>query len=140
LFKKADDDSNWVRVPVINYLRACPLPAAKEQLDELAKLDPETFKRANAFFPLAASSAAPPAASDKAAEKNETAKAPVAGGDITTPSGKASAALTLPATDDPDAPAAAASNLPVMGGLALAAVLLACAFWAILKGGQQAAS
>ncbi len=76
LFKKADDDSNWVRVPVINYLRACPLPAAKEQLDELAKLDPETFKRANAFFPLAASSAAPPAAGDKAAEKNETAKTP----------------------------------------------------------------
>ena len=42
LFKNADDESNWVRVPVINYLRACPLPKAKEKIDELAKIDPET--------------------------------------------------------------------------------------------------
>ena len=28
LFEKADDESNWVRVPVINFLRACPLPEA----------------------------------------------------------------------------------------------------------------
>ena len=54
LFKNADEESSWVRVPVINYLRACPLPEAKERIDELAKLDPETVKRANSFFPLAA--------------------------------------------------------------------------------------
>ena len=58
LFKNADDESSWVRVPVINYLRACPLPKAKERIDELAKLDPETVKRANSFFPFAGGAAA----------------------------------------------------------------------------------
>ncbi|MEX2111857.1 MAG: hypothetical protein WD845_01645, partial [Pirellulales bacterium] len=45
-------------VPVVNYLRACPLPQAKERLDELAELDPETVKRANSFFPFAGTPAA----------------------------------------------------------------------------------
>ncbi len=54
LFKNADEESSWVRVPVINYLRACPKPEAKTYLDELAKIDPESVKRANSFFPLAA--------------------------------------------------------------------------------------
>jgi outer membrane biosynthesis protein TonB len=58
LFKTSDDESNWVRVPVVNYLRACPLPEAKTKLDELAKLDPETVKRANSFFPFAGTPAA----------------------------------------------------------------------------------
>lgn len=58
LFKSSDDESNWVRVPVVNYLRACPLPEAKTKLDELAKLDPETVKRANSFFPFAGTPAA----------------------------------------------------------------------------------
>ncbi len=31
LFKNSDDESSWVRVPVVNYLRACPLPEAKER-------------------------------------------------------------------------------------------------------------
>lgn len=52
LFKEADDSTNWVRVPVVNYLRACPLPEAKEHLAELEKIDPEAIKRANTFFPL----------------------------------------------------------------------------------------
>ncbi len=51
LFKTADDKSSWVRVPVINYLRACPLPKAKEHLAELEKIDPAAVKRANMFFP-----------------------------------------------------------------------------------------
>jgi hypothetical protein len=62
LFKNADDESSWVRVPVINYLRACPLPKAKQYIEELALLDPDAVKKANSFFP---SPAAAPAASDK---------------------------------------------------------------------------
>ena len=38
-------------MPVVNYLRACPLPKAKKYMVELEKLDPKTFKRARAFFP-----------------------------------------------------------------------------------------
>ncbi len=52
LFEKATDDNNWVRVPVINYLRACPLPEAKEKLIQLEKIDPNSVKRAKTFFPI----------------------------------------------------------------------------------------
>ena len=52
LFEKANDDNLWVRVPVINYLRACPLPEAKEKLIELEKIDPSSVKRAKTFFPI----------------------------------------------------------------------------------------
>jgi hypothetical protein len=36
----------------VNYFRACPKPEAKKYLDRLAKIDPETFKRADTFFPV----------------------------------------------------------------------------------------
>jgi hypothetical protein len=52
LFKDADDKTNWVRVPVVNYLRACPLPRAKEALAELEKIDPASVERAKSFFPF----------------------------------------------------------------------------------------
>lgn len=61
LFKNADDESSWVRVPVINYLRACPKPKAKEYLVELEKIDPEVVKRANTFFPFPSGAAPAPA-------------------------------------------------------------------------------
>ena len=51
LFKNADDKSSWVKVPVVNYLRACPLPKAKDHIKELEILDPESVKRALNFFP-----------------------------------------------------------------------------------------
>ncbi|MEC9094484.1 MAG: hypothetical protein VX438_17380 [Planctomycetota bacterium] len=51
LFKEADPETSWVRMPVVNYLRACPLPKAKKYMSDLEKLDPKTFKRARAFFP-----------------------------------------------------------------------------------------
>ena len=52
-----------VRVPVINFLRACPLPEAKERIEELKKIDPESVQRASQFFPLGA--ATPPAGSQR---------------------------------------------------------------------------
>jgi hypothetical protein len=53
LFKDSDEKTSWVRVPVINYLRACPLPEAQQHLKELEQLDPVSFRRATAFFPTA---------------------------------------------------------------------------------------
>ena len=58
LFKNATDETIWVRVPVINYLQACPLPKAKEYLAELAKIDPESVKKATNLFPAGAAPAA----------------------------------------------------------------------------------
>ena len=51
LFKKADSKTTWVRMPIINYARACPLPEAKQALKEFEKIDPDAVKRAMTFFP-----------------------------------------------------------------------------------------
>jgi hypothetical protein len=52
LFKESDKDNEWVRVPVVNYLRACPLPEAEKAIEELEKIDPEAVRRAKTFFPI----------------------------------------------------------------------------------------
>ncbi|GIW98402.1 MAG: hypothetical protein KatS3mg111_1735 [Pirellulaceae bacterium] len=52
LFKTADETTSWVRVPVINYLRACPLPEAEAALQELKEIDPAAYKRATSYFPV----------------------------------------------------------------------------------------
>lgn len=75
LFKEADEKTSWVRVPVINYLRACPMPEAKEYIKELEKIDPAAVKRANTFFPFtpAGNAPVPPATN------TNSQKAPVGG-------------------------------------------------------------
>lgn len=50
MFKDADDDSKWVRVPIVNYLRTCPLPEAEAKIEELKKVDPQSVRRALMFF------------------------------------------------------------------------------------------
>lgn len=50
MFKDADDDSKWVRVPIVNYLRTCPLPEADAKIEELKKVDPQSVRRALMFF------------------------------------------------------------------------------------------
>ena len=52
LFKNSTKESSWVRVPVINYLRACPLEKADKYIEELKEIDPNAVKRAMTFFPL----------------------------------------------------------------------------------------
>jgi hypothetical protein len=51
LFKTNGDKETWLRVPVINYLRACPKPQAKKYLEELARIDPAAVNRASNFSP-----------------------------------------------------------------------------------------
>ncbi|WP_425616438.1 hypothetical protein NA78x_000084 [Anatilimnocola sp. NA78] len=80
LFKNADEKSTWVRVPVINYLRKCPLAKAKDLLKECEKIDPASVKRANTFFPGDPAPAAPDpkkatSIPDRAADASETATA-----------------------------------------------------------------
>lgn len=52
LFKEADEKTAWLRVPVVNYLRACPRPEAQQYLKELEKIDPGAVQRASTFFPF----------------------------------------------------------------------------------------
>jgi hypothetical protein len=59
LFKNSDEKSSWVRVPVVQYLQACPLPEAKLRIAELQKIDPESVRRASFFLPLGPPKKAP---------------------------------------------------------------------------------
>lgn len=163
LFKNADEDSNWVRVPVINYLRACPLPQAKEKIEELAKIDPDAVNRASTlFFPLGAASTQTTTATGQPPATDKPAAAATPAPDTTPPAAKPAATSTAvtptptpsdkpqPAASQPaksaatgeavPAPLASTNNSLIYTGIGVAAVLLACAFWVILKGGQHATS
>ncbi len=86
LFKNADEKTSWVRVPVINYLRACPLPEAETKLAELKEIDPAAFKRATSFFPVpkASSSSSTDSTSVTPWQRSETVRA-IAANDSTMP-------------------------------------------------------
>jgi hypothetical protein len=70
LFKKADEKSSWVRTPVVVYLRSCPLPKAKELIEECKKIDAPAVKRAMDFYPTQ------PADTSKDAKKTSSRIAP----------------------------------------------------------------
>ena len=71
MFKDAGEKSSWVRVPIVNFLRACPLPEAKEQLGELAKIDPDAIRRATTFFPFATGSQGKKSANDSSDDQKD---------------------------------------------------------------------
>ncbi len=58
IFKDAKQDNIFVREPIVNYLRACPLPEAAEAVKELQKIDPEAVRRAATLAGLAGITAA----------------------------------------------------------------------------------
>ncbi len=53
IFKDAKADNIFVREPIVNYLRACPLPAAATAIRELEAIDPEAVRRAATLAGLA---------------------------------------------------------------------------------------
>lgn len=75
MFKEADDETSWVRVPVIRYLMACPKPEAKQYLIELEKIDPDSMKRAQTFFPFQSSAVPTRADGEKLAAARKARKA-----------------------------------------------------------------
>ncbi len=52
LFTQSDVNNNFIRAPIINYLRACPLPTAKVAIDKIKEQDPEGYRRANMYFAI----------------------------------------------------------------------------------------
>ena len=101
LYKSANDKNSWVRVPVVNYLRACPLPKAKDLLKECETIDPAAVKRANTFFPGTPAAPAPPA--DKASQAKPPASSAVAASAEPKPIASASGTLAM---NSPPAPPA----------------------------------
>jgi hypothetical protein len=58
IFKDAKADNIFVREPIVNYLRACPLPEAAAAVKELETIDPEAVRRAATLAGLAGIAAA----------------------------------------------------------------------------------
>ncbi len=97
LYKEADTESSWVRVPVIHYLRAMQ-NKIDAHLKELAEIDPDAYKRANTFFPIQAAGKPVPPATDAA----DTSDAGAAGSDT--------ADVTTASDDAPDTDTAEADS------------------------------
>lgn len=72
LFVNADESNSWVRVPVVNYFRACEADMQR-RIAELAQIDPEAVKRAS-FFMVGAGT--PPAGSQRPADGSQPSAAP----------------------------------------------------------------
>ncbi len=118
LFKTTKDESAWVRVPVVQYLMACPLPKAKTYLKELEKIDPESIRRASFILPLGRGGGAPkvPAPEAEAGTKSppkEKSAAPAASKTVSPggegdkgADGSAAAESALPPVADDPQPAA----------------------------------
>ena len=53
LFESATADNIFVREPIVNYMRACPLPEAAAGLAKLEKIDPDAVRRAATMAGLA---------------------------------------------------------------------------------------
>ena len=60
LFEKAEADNIFVREPIVNYLRACPLPQAAAAIATLEKIDPEAVRRAATLAAFAGAIGAKP--------------------------------------------------------------------------------
>lgn len=70
LYRRTDEQSGWVRVPIVQFLRVCPdKERAEKLLKECEKIDPQSVEKAKTFLPLGgARPASPPPAKDKATE------------------------------------------------------------------------
>jgi hypothetical protein len=110
LFTSADPETTtWVRIPVINYLRACPLPKAKEYIEELRKIDPKAVQQSETLYAVG-----PDPAPNVTTQRSDSAAVSNPAGNATLPAnadGFASPAAVAPAAISPAAisPAAAAS-------------------------------
>ncbi len=135
LFMEAEVDNNWVRVPVVNYLRACPKPEAAAALEKLREIDPESVRRASSFFAVPV----PPAP-----EKPATSFRSPDRDDRFASAAKAEPFAFEPLTRPRDAarPSLATVNTPApnLGKLAsvtvLACAMLLAAFYLVLTGGS----
>lgn len=52
LFKKSDGKNSFVRIPIFQFLRTCPLEEAEQHYAALEKIDPQSAKRASFLFQL----------------------------------------------------------------------------------------
>ncbi len=135
LFEKADADNIFVREPVVNYLKACPLPRAALALEKLEKIDPEAVRRAATlagFAGAGAPSAKQPSVDEEDAPNSQPSSR--VGGEAA-PEDTALAAKIAPvladeeATDDRDG--VDPSRMPVADGKTASNSWLTLAKWGV---------
>lgn len=51
LYQKLEKDDLRLRIPIINYLRVCPLPQAAQMLESIRINEPINYRRAQTLFP-----------------------------------------------------------------------------------------
>ncbi|MEM8665977.1 MAG: hypothetical protein AAGG48_00570 [Planctomycetota bacterium] len=151
LFADADPDNNWVRVPVVNYMRACPLPEAKEALGKLEEIDPESVRRATTFFAIpvpardtgsdTSSLDTKEASEDPDDTSDDELVASVSGLDVDDqiPAGPTAALNPMPIGTMPAATVSTANPWRLGYVLALAIVTIMIAQFLLLSGGPQPA-
>lgn len=142
LFVNADPDNNWVRVPVVNYLRACPLPEAKKALEKLQEVDPESVRRANTFFsiPVPARDTGDSSSSARRDRDDKVAMTVVAPSTPAKPGQPTAATVSTPVAGLPAGPVAAGEimnpwRLAYVLGLALSTLMIVQ--FLLLSGGAQ---
>ncbi|MCG8585032.1 MAG: hypothetical protein MI757_10000, partial [Pirellulales bacterium] len=110
LFKEATKENSWVRVPVLRYLNACPLPESDAYAEELAKLDPAAARRAASFFPLTGAQEEDDKDEEKSSEKGDapaTTKTPKSASETAAPT-----ATSKPTTRRVQKPTLVAESTP----------------------------
>jgi hypothetical protein len=82
LFVDAEKDNNWIRVPVVNYLRACPKPEAAAAIEKLKEIDPDSVRRAGSVFSIPVPAPAKPPATSMLPKSSPYASRKIARGSI----------------------------------------------------------
>ena len=107
LFNSADPETTtWVRIPVINYLRACPLPKAKEYIEELRKVDPKAVEQSETLYAVG-----PDPSPSVTTQRADSAAASKPSADAKKPAGDGAKAPAA-ANSKPAAPAETSSTTP----------------------------
>jgi hypothetical protein len=112
MFKTASRDTIFVREPIVNYLRACPLPEAAAALEQLERIDPEACRRASMLAGLGGRAAAPA----DGAEASQPADDATAGQTAADPTDAAVVPDVVAPQPTPEAAAASGTSPPAGGG------------------------
>ena len=151
IYAEATAENLFVREPIVNYMKACPLPEATAALEKLQEIDPDAVRRAATLAGLAglATAAADPEAESATGSNGSPARvAKVVADDVESDGTMVVSSGSAPEDRAPAAPPAANTTpaeppaQPIFRWAFWAAVVLIVAFVsrAILRSGRTSGS
>jgi len=137
LFNSSDPDTAaWVRIPVINYLRACPLPKAKRYIEQLRKIDANAVQQSETLYAVGPDPT-PSVTTQRADSTNAAAASPVDDLPLSTPP----PAVILPGAAPEKSSNSPERTLPISGlVVVLCALIGAVVLAALARGGLRKSS